>query len=51
MCPKLPADTIVSCVFHQIEVIHDFPGNRSNLYGPAPDPESDAEDNPEQVTR
>ncbi|XP_068600096.1 proto-oncogene DBL [Brachionichthys hirsutus] len=35
----------------KIEVMHDFQGNRSCLYGPTPDADSEAEDNPEQVTR
>lgn len=35
----------------QIEVMHDFQGNRSCLYGPAPETDSETEDNPEQVTR
>nr|XP_057942736.1 proto-oncogene DBL isoform X2 [Doryrhamphus excisus] len=35
----------------KIEVMHDYQGNRSSLYGPAPDTDSEAEDNPEQVTR
>ncbi|XP_068187132.1 proto-oncogene DBL [Antennarius striatus] len=35
----------------KIEVMHDFQGNRSCLYGSAPDTDSEAEDNPEQVTR
>ncbi|XP_056140166.1 proto-oncogene DBL [Lampris incognitus] len=34
-----------------IEVIHDYQGNRSCLYSPAPDTDSEAEENPEQVTR
>lgn len=50
MCLRL-RDDIVSCVFCQIEVMHDFHGNRSCLYGPTPDTDSEAEDNPEQVTR
>lgn len=45
--PRLRAD-IVSL---QIEVMHDFQGNRSCLYGPTPDTDSEVEDNPEQVTR
>ncbi|XP_075957748.1 proto-oncogene DBL [Anarhichas minor] len=35
----------------KIEVIHDFQGNRSCLYGSAPETDSEAEDNPEQLTR
>ncbi|KAK2828173.1 hypothetical protein Q5P01_019207 [Channa striata] len=35
----------------KIEVMHDYQGNRSCLYGPCPDTDSEAEDNPEQVTR
>uniref|UniRef100_UPI003AACB88C proto-oncogene DBL n=1 Tax=Centroberyx gerrardi TaxID=166262 RepID=UPI003AACB88C len=35
----------------KIEVMHDYQGNRSCLYGPAPDTDSEAEENPEQVTR
>ncbi|XP_054610868.1 proto-oncogene DBL isoform X2 [Dunckerocampus dactyliophorus] len=35
----------------KIEVMHDYQGNRSSLYGPAPDTDSEAEDNPEQATR
>ncbi|XP_041808066.1 proto-oncogene DBL [Chelmon rostratus] len=35
----------------KIEVMHDFQGNRSCLYGPTPETDSEAEDNPEQVTR
>ncbi|XP_019123207.1 proto-oncogene DBL isoform X2 [Larimichthys crocea] len=35
----------------KIEVIHDFQGNHSCLYGPSPETDSEAEDNPEQVTR
>lgn len=38
-------------VFRQIEVMHDYQGNRSCLYGPNPETDSEAEDNPEQVTR
>uniref|UniRef100_A0A3B4GF59 Proto-oncogene DBL-like n=1 Tax=Pundamilia nyererei TaxID=303518 RepID=A0A3B4GF59_9CICH len=33
-----------------IEVMHDYQGNRSCLYGPNPETDSEAEDNPEQVT-
>uniref|UniRef100_A0A096MEP8 MCF.2 cell line derived transforming sequence n=1 Tax=Poecilia formosa TaxID=48698 RepID=A0A096MEP8_POEFO len=35
----------------KIEVMHDYQGNRSYLYGPNPETDSEAEDNPEQVTR
>ncbi|KAM7398242.1 hypothetical protein PAMA_006238 [Pampus argenteus] len=35
----------------KIEVMHDYQGNRSCLYGPTPETDSEAEDNPEQVTR
>ncbi|KAM4619702.1 proto-oncogene DBL [Polymixia lowei] len=35
----------------KIEVMHDYQGNRSCLYGSAPDTDSEVEDNPEQVTR
>ncbi|XP_034033989.1 proto-oncogene DBL isoform X2 [Thalassophryne amazonica] len=35
----------------KIEVIHDYQGNHSCLYGPVPETDSEAEDNPEQVTR
>ncbi|XP_056297015.1 proto-oncogene DBL isoform X2 [Pseudoliparis swirei] len=35
----------------KIEVMHDFQGNRSCLYGSTTDTESEAEDNPEQLTR
>ncbi|KAM9846338.1 proto-oncogene DBL [Aulostomus maculatus] len=35
----------------KIEVMHDYQGNRSYLYGPTPETDSEAEDNPEQVTR
>ncbi|KAJ3589107.1 hypothetical protein NHX12_009955 [Muraenolepis orangiensis] len=35
----------------KIEVMHDYQGNRSCLYGTLPDTDSEAEDNPEQVTR
>ncbi|XP_044077833.1 proto-oncogene DBL isoform X2 [Siniperca chuatsi] len=35
----------------KIEVIHDFQGNRSCLYGPTLETDSETEDNPEQVTR
>ncbi|XP_055370562.1 proto-oncogene DBL isoform X2 [Betta splendens] len=35
----------------KIEVMHDYHGNRSCLYGPSPDTDSEAEDSPEQVTR
>ncbi|XP_072231415.1 proto-oncogene DBL-like isoform X1 [Leuresthes tenuis] len=35
----------------KIEVMHDYQGNRSCLYGPSPETDSEAEDNPEQVTR
>uniref|UniRef100_A0A1A8GW57 MCF.2 cell line derived transforming sequence b n=1 Tax=Nothobranchius korthausae TaxID=1143690 RepID=A0A1A8GW57_9TELE len=35
----------------KIEVMHDYQGNRSCLYGPNPETDSEAEDNPEQVTR
>lgn len=31
--------------------MHDYQGNRSCLYGPNPETDSEAEDNPEQVTR
>ncbi|XP_005806037.1 proto-oncogene DBL-like isoform X2 [Xiphophorus maculatus] len=35
----------------KIEVMHDYQGNRSCLYGPNPETDSEAEDNSEQVTR
>ncbi|XP_024862814.1 proto-oncogene DBL isoform X2 [Kryptolebias marmoratus] len=35
----------------KIEVMHDYQGNRSCLYGPNPETDSEVEDNPEQVTR
>ncbi|XP_040006454.1 proto-oncogene DBL [Xiphias gladius] len=35
----------------KIEVMHDYQGNRSCLYGPTPETDSEVEDNPEQVTR
>ncbi|KAM3868779.1 LOW QUALITY PROTEIN: proto-oncogene DBL [Diretmus argenteus] len=35
----------------KIEVMHDYQGNRSCLYGSAPETDSEAEENPEQVTR
>ncbi|XP_029956262.1 proto-oncogene DBL isoform X1 [Salarias fasciatus] len=35
----------------KIEVMHDYQGNRSCLYGTNPETDSEAEDNPEQVTR
>ncbi|CAL8365437.1 unnamed protein product [Lota lota] len=35
----------------KIEVMHDYQGNRSCLYGTLPDTDSEAEDNPEQVAR
>ncbi|KAF3705665.1 Proto-oncogene DBL Proto-oncogene MCF-2 MCF2-transforming protein DBL-transforming protein [Channa argus] len=35
----------------KIEVMHDYQGNRSCLYSPCPETDSEAEDNPEQVTR
>lgn len=35
----------------KIEVMHDYQGNRSCLYGPTSETESETEDNPEQVTR
>ncbi|XP_053704162.1 proto-oncogene DBL isoform X1 [Synchiropus splendidus] len=35
----------------KIEVMHDYQGNRSCLYGPLSETDSEAEDNPEQVTR
>ncbi|XP_043996116.1 proto-oncogene DBL isoform X2 [Gambusia affinis] len=35
----------------KIEVMHDYQGNRSCLYGPNPETDSEAEENPEQVTR
>ncbi|XP_068572256.1 proto-oncogene DBL isoform X2 [Cebidichthys violaceus] len=35
----------------KIEVMHDFQGNRSCLYGSTPETDSEAEENPEQVTR
>ncbi|XP_031713057.1 proto-oncogene DBL isoform X1 [Anarrhichthys ocellatus] len=35
----------------KIEVMHDFQGNRSCVYGSAPETDSEAEDNPEQLTR
>lgn len=31
--------------------MHDYQGNRSCLYGLSPETDSEAEDNPEQVTR
>lgn len=31
--------------------MHDFQDNRSCLYGPVPETDSETEDNPEQVTR
>uniref|UniRef100_A0A3B4WU14 MCF.2 cell line derived transforming sequence n=1 Tax=Seriola lalandi dorsalis TaxID=1841481 RepID=A0A3B4WU14_SERLL len=33
-----------------IEVMHDYQGNRSCMYGPSPETDSEVEDNPEQVT-
>lgn len=35
----------------QIEVMHDYQGIRSCLYGSHPETDSETEDNPEQVTR
>ncbi|XP_056252692.1 proto-oncogene DBL isoform X1 [Seriola aureovittata] len=35
----------------KIEVMHDYQGNRSCMYGPSPETDSEVEDNPEQVTR
>ncbi|XP_026183934.1 proto-oncogene DBL [Mastacembelus armatus] len=35
----------------KIEVMHDYQGNRSCLYGPTPETDSETEENPEQVTR
>ncbi|XP_034746132.1 proto-oncogene DBL isoform X2 [Etheostoma cragini] len=35
----------------KIEVMHDFQGNCSSLYGSTTETDSEAEDNPEQVTR
>ncbi|XP_061755431.1 proto-oncogene DBL-like isoform X2 [Nerophis ophidion] len=35
----------------KIEVMHDYHGHRSTLYGSAPDTDSEAEDNPEQIAR
>ncbi|CAL8399261.1 unnamed protein product [Boreogadus saida] len=35
----------------KIEVMHDYQGNHSCLYGTLPDTDSEAEDNPEQVAR
>ncbi|XP_035803269.1 proto-oncogene DBL isoform X2 [Amphiprion ocellaris] len=35
----------------KIEVMHDYQGNRSCLYGSTTETDSEAEDNPEQVTR
>ncbi|XP_019952588.1 proto-oncogene DBL isoform X1 [Paralichthys olivaceus] len=35
----------------KIEVMHDYQGNRSCLYGSNPETDSEVEDNPEQVTR
>ncbi|KAF7662521.1 hypothetical protein LDENG_00233690 [Lucifuga dentata] len=35
----------------KIEVMHDYQGNRSCLYGSTADTDSEAEENPEQVTR
>ncbi|KAL6098822.1 mcf2 [Pungitius sinensis] len=35
----------------KIEVMHDFQGNRSCLYGSTTETDSEAEDNPEQVSR
>ncbi|XP_063752263.1 proto-oncogene DBL isoform X1 [Eleginops maclovinus] len=35
----------------KIEVMHDFQGNRSCLYGSITETDSEAEENPEQVTR
>ncbi|XP_051902995.1 proto-oncogene DBL-like isoform X2 [Hippocampus zosterae] len=34
----------------EIRVMHDYRGNRSSLYGPAPDSHSEAEEGAEQVT-
>lgn len=45
------AAKLLSCAFHQIEVMHDYQGNRSCLYGSTTETESEAEDNPEQVAR
>lgn len=50
MCPRLQADKTCG-VFCQIEVMHDFQGNRSCLYGSTTETDSEAEDNPEQVSR
>ncbi len=49
--PLTEVEIHVSCVFCQIEVMHDFQGNRSCLYGSTTETDSEAEDNPEQVTR
>ncbi|XP_034462624.1 proto-oncogene DBL isoform X2 [Hippoglossus hippoglossus] len=35
----------------KIEVMHDYQGNRSCLYGSNPETDSEVEDNPEQLTR
>ncbi|XP_029375624.1 proto-oncogene DBL [Echeneis naucrates] len=35
----------------KIEVMHDYQGNRSCLYGSGPETDSEVEENPEQVTR
>ncbi|XP_040907270.1 proto-oncogene DBL [Toxotes jaculatrix] len=35
----------------KIEVMHDYQGNRSCLYGPSSETDSEVEDNPEQVAR
>uniref|UniRef100_A0A3B5LEL8 MCF.2 cell line derived transforming sequence b n=1 Tax=Xiphophorus couchianus TaxID=32473 RepID=A0A3B5LEL8_9TELE len=50
-----PDQTVLRCkslLFSpkHIEVMHDYQGNRSCLYGPNPETDSEAEDNPEQVT-
>lgn len=50
MCVRVDGQ-ITDILFRQIEVMHDYQGNRSCLYGPGPETDSEAEDNPEQVTR
>lgn len=47
----IQTEKLASCVRQQIEVMHDYQGNRSCLYGPSPETDSEVEDNPEQVTR
>uniref|UniRef100_A0A3Q2E6R5 MCF.2 cell line derived transforming sequence b n=1 Tax=Cyprinodon variegatus TaxID=28743 RepID=A0A3Q2E6R5_CYPVA len=48
--PKHLLEFCIMPPFLPIEVMHDYQGNRSCLYGPNSETDSEAEDNPEQVT-